>query len=101
MQRCPNCNARCDGNSTCRRCGMELTLLIRAERAAERLARQALTQLAAEDATSAERTLREAQALHRTPRVEQLLRVIRQQEARARAAFARRHHRILAENPWD
>ncbi len=100
MQRCPNCNARCDGNSTCRRCGMDLTLLIRAERAAERLARRALTQLAAEDTTGAERTLRQAQALHRTPRVEQLLGVIRQQEARARAAFARRH-RILAENPWD
>jgi Flp pilus assembly protein TadD len=100
MQRCPNCNARCDGNSICRRCGMDLTLLIRAERAAARLARQALTQLAAEDTTSAERTLREAQALHRTPRAEQLLGVIRQQEARARAAFTQRH-RILAENPWD
>ena len=100
MQRCPNCKARCDGNSACRRCGMDLTLLIRAERAAERLARRALIQLAAEDSASAERTLRQAQALHRSPRLDQLLGIIRHQEARARAAFAQRH-RILAENPWD
>jgi uncharacterized Zn finger protein (UPF0148 family) len=100
MQRCPNCNARGDGSTTCRRCGMDLTLLMRAERAAERLARQALTQLAAQDTASAERTLRQARALHRTPRVEQLLGIIRHQEARAQASFAQRH-RILTENPWD
>jgi len=100
MQRCPNCNARSAGSSTCRRCGMDLTLLIRAERAAERLARRALTQLGAEDTSNAEQTLRHAQALHRSPRVEQLLGVIRHQEASARAALAQRH-RILAENPWD
>ena len=100
MQRCPNRNARCDGNSTCRRCGMDLTLLMRAERAADRLARRALTQLATEDITTAERTLRQARALHRTPRVEQLLGIIRHQEARAQASFAQRH-RILTENPWD
>jgi hypothetical protein len=82
MQRCPNCNARCDGGSACRRCGMDLDLLIRVEQAAERLVGQALAQLAAADPEAAVHSLTQALALHRTADAEQLLGFVRHADAR-------------------
>ena len=108
MQRCPNCNARGDGSSTCRRCGMDLTLPLRAERTAERLTRLALERLAVGDSATAAEALGLAQSMHRTPLAEQLLGLIRQREAEGRRAleqFLPRRSRTLrpsaAEPPRD
>jgi Tfp pilus assembly protein PilF len=100
MQRCPNCNARADGSTNCRRCCMDLTLLLRTEQAAQHLTQQALAQLATEDLAAAKQSLRQAQALQDDPLSAHLLRFIQHDEAQARALGARRH-RILDANPWD
>jgi uncharacterized Zn finger protein (UPF0148 family) len=100
MQRCPNCNARGDGRVNCRRCGMDLSLLLRTEQAAQRLTQQASAQLASEDLAAAKHSLRQAQALQDDPLSAHLLRFILHDEAQARALGARRH-RILDSNPWD
>ena len=89
MQRCPNCNARGDGSTSCRRCGLDLTLLMRAERTAERLIRLALERLALGDLVTAAEALGLAQSMHRNPVAEQLLGLIRQRQADGRSALAR------------
>ncbi len=73
MDRCPNCRARSDGADTCRRCGMELGLLIAAEEAAERLTTQGITHLAAADYAAARRDLDKAIGLRREPFTDLLL----------------------------
>lgn len=100
MQRCPNCKARDDGGDNCRRCGMELGLLRRTERAAERLTRQAFRQLAIEQPAAAETTLLRVRSLQQQPLAEQLLGFIRAEEIKARTILAQRH-RIIDSNPWD
>ena len=57
MDRCPNCRARSNGADTCRRCGMELGLLMAVEEAAKRLTTQGITHLAAADCAAARRDL--------------------------------------------
>jgi len=98
MQRCPNCNARGDGSTNCRRCGMDFGLLLRTEQAAERLTHQAFAQFASAEMAAAKQTLRRAQALQNSPIAARLLGFIRNDEARIRTA---RRHRILDTNPWD
>lgn len=101
MERCPNCNARGEGaDESCRRCGMDLTLLLRAERAAERLARRAMAQLAADDTAAAKRSLRQSRALQQMPLASRVLDFIHYEEARTSALLAQRH-RIADANPWD
>jgi len=84
MERCPNCRARCDGGPTCRRCGMDLTLLQAVEQAADHQLRQAVAHLAAGDSAAAERAARRALALRRTPLAQRLAGLIgaRRHEAR-------------------
>ena len=81
MERCPSCRARCDGNETCRRCGMDLATLIAVERAAERLTLQGAAYLAADDPVAAGRDLTRALGLCRTPLAELLLGFARKLEA--------------------
>ena len=73
MERCPNCRARWDGSTSCRRCGMDLDLLIAAERAAEHLVARGIAHLAVADPAHARRELTLALALHRTDFAELLL----------------------------
>jgi hypothetical protein len=67
MERCPNCRARWDGGETCRRCGMELGLLLAAEREAEGLIASGAAQLAAGQVEAALATLAKALGLTADP----------------------------------
>jgi anti-sigma factor RsiW len=73
MERCPNCRARVQEGSECRRCGMDLGLLLVTEQAADRLLRRALQGLLAGDRTAAREALRRLRALRRDPLGERLL----------------------------
>ncbi|MCG6862321.1 MAG: hypothetical protein LJE70_13755 [Chromatiaceae bacterium] len=73
MERCPSCRARLDGDATCRRCGMELTTLIEAEDAAERLVQLGVAHLAAGDTVAARGEFVQALALRRAPLAQVLL----------------------------
>jgi len=69
MQRCPNCRARRsgDGDSHCRRCGMELTQLLEAEQAAQRRVVAALGHLEVGDVPGAIAALEQSRRLYREP----------------------------------
>ena len=82
MERCPNCRARLDEAETCRRCGMELGLLLATERAAEFWLRRGIASLLRDDLGLAWHALRRALALRRDPLAESLLGLLN------RAAFA-------------
>lgn len=73
MERCPNCRARYDTGETCRRCGMDLSLLLAVERAAESMTAEAVAQLAAGEITGAVRTLARARGLSAEPFIAHLL----------------------------
>lgn len=76
MQRCPNCRARSDGNEVCRRCGMDHSLLLAAERAADGCLGRAVTALAGNDPATAEQALHRALSLHADPLAKALLGMI-------------------------
>lgn len=82
MERCPNCAARYNGAPACRRCGMDLSILIRTEQAAERLLAEAARHLTADRREAARRDLTASLALKRTPLAEHLLAFIDQQQER-------------------
>jgi len=73
MERCPNCRARYQEGNECRRCGMDLSQLLSAERAADRLLCEAMIRLAAGDARAAADSLRRAGTLRRDPLQDLLL----------------------------
>jgi len=73
MERCPNCRARVSGQPECRRCGMDLRLLLTAERAADAHLRGAVARLASGDSAGAVAHLRAARRLRREPISERLL----------------------------
>lgn len=73
MERCPNCHARYQDGTECRRCGMDLSQLLAVERAADNLLRQALARLAAGDARAAADSLTPAGTLRRDPFLDLLL----------------------------
>lgn len=73
MERCPNCRARGGGDTTCRRCGMDLAMLIEVEEAADRLTALGVAQLAAGDPAAAKRNLTGALGLRRTRLAELVL----------------------------
>lgn len=79
MERCPNCAARYNDMPACRRCGMDLSILIRTEQAAERLLAEAIRHLAAERREAARRDLAASLALKKTPLAERLLAFVDQQ----------------------
>ena len=75
MERCPNCRARVSGQPECRRCGMDLRLLLATAQAADAQLRRAVARLANGDRAGALAALRAARHLHQDPLCEQLLRV--------------------------
>jgi hypothetical protein len=87
MERCPNCRARLDQAETCRRCGMELGLLLATERAAEFWLRRGVAHLLRDDLGLASQALRRALALQRDPLTEALLSLLSAQLARAHSVL--------------
>jgi len=75
MERCPNCRARVSGQPECRRCGMDLRLLLASERAADAHLLGAVARLAIGDRAGAVAALRAARRLRRDPISDRLLRV--------------------------
>jgi hypothetical protein len=67
MDRCPNCRARREEGSTCRRCGLELDKLLQVEAAAERSTLRGVAHLAIGHPEVATYDLAAAQDLCRTP----------------------------------
>jgi hypothetical protein len=63
MDRCPNCRARLDGSEHCRRCGLELRLLLAADRAGAAAIERAIRRLAEGDRTAAIHDLEQARFL--------------------------------------
>jgi len=76
MQRCPLCRATLNGAETCRRCRAELQSTIRMEREGQVLADAAMHCLAVGDVGSAGQWLRRALAVHATPEVRALSRLV-------------------------
>ncbi|MCG5538316.1 MULTISPECIES: hypothetical protein [unclassified Halorhodospira] len=78
MNRCPNCRARTEEHTEhCRRCGMELALLRRTERAAEQWLQEAVRRLAAGEPSAAEQALQRARTLQPDPLAVQLIGFLR------------------------
>ena len=75
MDRCPNCRARVSGQPECRRCGMDLRLLLAIEEAAEAYLREAVARFANGDRPGAVAALCAARRLRRDPLADRLLRV--------------------------
>ncbi|MBU0500104.1 MAG: hypothetical protein KJ558_04415 [Gammaproteobacteria bacterium] len=73
MDRCPTCRARLDEAASCRRCGMELTLLRQTEQTADRYLAQAVAQLAGGNSRTAGESLRQSLLLKSDPLTERLL----------------------------
>ena len=73
MERCPNCRARLQEDPSCRRCGMDLTLLLAVEAAAAERLQAAVRRLAAGDVPAASAALRQSLALRRDPLAASLL----------------------------
>jgi hypothetical protein len=73
MERCPNCRARYQDGTECRRCGMDLSQLLDVEQAADGLLREALARLAAGDARAAADSLTHVRTLRRDPFLDLLL----------------------------
>lgn len=73
LERCPNCRARLDGTAHCRRCGLELELLRRVERARETAIACALRRLAVDDQAGAIAALSAARRLKADPIIDALL----------------------------
>jgi hypothetical protein len=77
MDRCPNCRARVQDDGPCRRCGMELGLLLAVEQASEAWLRHALQCLSADDRAAAEAALRRSLQLRQYPEAQLLLGFVR------------------------
>jgi hypothetical protein len=76
MDRCPLCRAMLNGADTCRRCRAELQTAQRVERTSQALVGAAIHRLVLDDVEAAERFLRRALALHATPEVRSLWRLV-------------------------
>ncbi|WPL17021.1 hypothetical protein Thiowin_02006 [Thiorhodovibrio winogradskyi] len=88
MDRCPNCRARADGTTHCRRCGMELDRLAAIEQAAEQHLQIALRALASGQRPAAKTALHQAQGLKNQPLAAKLLGFIGVLDDAARVDFA-------------
>ncbi|MFO1431891.1 MAG: hypothetical protein U1F76_17425 [Candidatus Competibacteraceae bacterium] len=67
MERCPVCNAKFKEDPVCYRCGTDLSALLRIERQAELLERQAMAFYGAGYLDEAQRVAEQALALMRSP----------------------------------
>jgi hypothetical protein len=85
MDRCPLCRAMLNGADTCRRCRAELQTVKRVEREGRALLEAAIHRLSLDDMATAGRFLRRALALHATPEVRALWRLVTGLSGRCRA----------------
>ena len=76
MDRCPLCRATLNGADTCRRCRAELGTAQRVEREGQALLDAAIHRLSLGDVAAASQLLRSALALHATPEVRALSRLV-------------------------
>jgi hypothetical protein len=76
MERCPLCRATLNGAETCRRCRAELQSVKRVEREGQELIDAAIHSLSLDDVMTARRLLRRALAVHSTPEVRALWRLL-------------------------
>lgn len=88
MDRCPLCRAMLNGADTCRRCRAELQTVQRVEREGRALLEAAIHRLSLDDMATAGRFLRRALALHATPEVRALRRLVTGSSGRRRTAGA-------------
>lgn len=77
MERCPNCRARYAGGNECRRCGMDLALLLQIETRTRAWEQIAVCHIAQNDLPKAERALGHALRLHKSVMVRALLGFVR------------------------
>ncbi|CAM4141605.1 hypothetical protein VRRI112168_15690 [Vreelandella rituensis] len=73
MQHCPNCRARYREGSTCRRCGMELELLLKSEQASQYYLTAGICAMATNDRHVAMAHLKRAYQLTHDPLASALL----------------------------
>ena len=76
MERCPLCRAMLNGAETCRRCKAELQTVQRVERESQAFVGAAMHRLSLGDTAASRRLLRLALALHATPEVRALWRLV-------------------------
>ncbi len=76
MERCPICRATLNGAETCRRCRAELQSVMRAEEDGQALADAASHWLSLGDVVTAKQLLWRALAVHATPEVRALWRLV-------------------------
>ena len=76
MERCPLCRAALNGVETCRRCRAELQSVKRVEHEGQMLVDAAIHRLSLNDVVAAGRLLRRALAIHATPEVRALWRLV-------------------------
>lgn len=79
MEHCPNCRAKQPGESGCRRCGMDLSLLNQIQRQSIRLLGEALGHLGEGDLNQTVSALRRAERLCFDPVIPYLLGFILQE----------------------
>jgi hypothetical protein len=79
MQRCPICRARLNGQSLCPRCGSDLSLPLKIQQRVQRLERDAVKRIAADEPARAEALLVEALRLQPTALARVLLGFVREQ----------------------
>ncbi len=73
MERCPNCKARYKDGDTCQRCGMDLSRLVQIENQVRCLEHVAIQKILNQDAFAAERILKDALTLQKSPSAKTLL----------------------------
>ena len=80
MEACPVCRASLNGASTCRRCRAELHKVQEVERRGQALVGAAMLSLVEGDLAVAEELLDRAHAVHATPAVRVLRRLVTEQQ---------------------
>ena len=80
MEACPVCRASLNGASTCRRCRAELQKVQEVERRGQALVGAAMLSLVEGDLAVAEELLDRAHAVHATPAVRVLRRLVTEQQ---------------------
>jgi hypothetical protein len=99
METCPVCRASLNGASTCRRCRADLQKVQEIERRGQALAGAAMLALAAGDNTAAAHSLDRARAIHASPAVRALRRLMAGQQLPATCPS--HIHPERAESPED
>ena len=77
MNRCPVCNARFSDETICRRCGADLTLVMRTAARATMLRYHAIEALLSGDFDDAERMMETAQAIRKSSAHNHLTKIVK------------------------